>query len=87
MLGFPILVSPSTGDRHQNSVPFATVAIAGHATSGGGAYCECGTPGCREDYPGECDNQATQQSDSPSDASAELGILIVALLLLFRLKA
>jgi hypothetical protein len=64
-------------------------AFAGH-TQTGGAYCECGTPGCVEDYPGECGgsgNAATQQSKTPSDSTAELGILIVALLFWLRLKA
>jgi hypothetical protein len=63
--------------------------LGGHRPVGD-AYCDCGTTGCVEDYPGECDgsgNVATQQSDSSSDATAELGIMIVALLLWLRLKA
>jgi hypothetical protein len=62
--------------------------FAGH-TVVGGAYCTCGTPGCAEDYPGECVRRdaATQQSDSPGDASVEVGILLVALLFWLRLKA
>jgi hypothetical protein len=64
-------------------------AFAGH-TVVGTVYCDCGTPGCIEDYPGECGrsgNAATQSSEPLSDASAELGIVIVALLLWLRLKA
>jgi hypothetical protein len=62
--------------------------LAGHVPIGG-AYCDCHTAGCAEDYPGECGGPyaATQQSKSPSDASAELGIVIVALMLWLRLKA
>jgi len=40
-----------------------------------------------EDYEGECGNVATQQGASPSGGTAELGILIVALLLWLRMKA
>jgi predicted NBD/HSP70 family sugar kinase len=63
--------------------------FAGH-TVVGGAWCDCGTPGCIEDYPGECGrsgNVATQPSKSPTDSTAELGILLVALLFWLRLKA
>jgi hypothetical protein len=63
--------------------------LAGHTVTGG-AYCDCGTPGCVEDYPGECrrsGQSATQQSKSPGDSTAELGILLVALQLWLRLKA
>lgn len=63
-------------------------AFAGH-TLGGGAYCECNTPGCVEDYPGECARagRSATQDDTPNDATAELGILLVALLFWLRLKA
>jgi hypothetical protein len=63
-------------------------AFAGH-TVAGGAYCECGTPGCIEDYPGECgrSGQSATQDNTPKDVSSELGIVIVALLLWLRLKA
>ena len=63
-------------------------AYAGHVFSDG-ASCDCGTKGCIEDYPGECDGHyaATQQNESPADATAELGIMIVALLFWLRLKA
>ena len=64
-------------------------ALAGH-TQAGDNYCDCGTRGCIEDYPGECSsggNRATQQGDSPKDVTSELGIVIVALMLWLRLKA
>jgi hypothetical protein len=64
-------------------------AFAGH-TVVGTAYCHCGTVGCVEDYTGECSGQrlvATQSNESPRDATAELGIVIVALMLWLRLKA
>jgi predicted NBD/HSP70 family sugar kinase len=63
-------------------------AFGGH-TLGGGAACNCGTPGCVEDYPGECGSKrsvATQPIESPTDAAAEAGILLVALLFWLRLK-
>jgi hypothetical protein len=64
-------------------------AFGGH-TVAGDSYCECGTKGCVEDYPGECGgghNAAAQPNDSPSDTSEEIGILLVALLFWLRLKA
>ena len=64
-------------------------AFAGHTVQGD-SYCDCGTAGCIEDYPGECGGAnyaASQPSEAPKDASAELGILIVALMLWLRLKA
>lgn len=56
----------------------------------GGGYCDCGTRGCVEDYPGECGGgpyAATHQKDAPKDSTAELGIMLVALLFWLRLKA
>ena len=65
-------------------------AFAGH-TVPGDAYCDCGTAGCEESYPGECGGNyqptRTRQNESPRDASVELGIVIVALMLWLRLKA
>jgi hypothetical protein len=62
--------------------------FAGHTVTGG-AWCDCGTPGCAEDYPGECgrSGQSATQDNTPKDATAELGILLVALLLRLRMKA
>ena len=62
-------------------------AFAGHTVAGGYA-CTCGTAGCLEDYPGECNGYGgTQQSNTPDDGTTELSIVIVALLLWLRLRA
>ena len=54
----------------------------------GGYACSCGTPGCIEDYKGECDGHGTtQQAATPNDGATELGIVLVALMLWLRLKA
>ena len=64
--------------------------FAGH-TQVGDNYCDCHTAGCVEDYPGECGSgyrpMTTHQTNAPSDATAELGIVIVALLLWLRMRA
>jgi hypothetical protein len=61
--------------------------FAGHTHSGDN-YCTCGTPGCIEDYPGECSGQMRlPSSNTPRDSTAEVGIALVALLLWLRLKA
>jgi hypothetical protein len=63
--------------------------MAGHIPIGG-AYCNCGTAGCVEDYAGECGGymvMTNQQNESPGDITAELGIAIVALLFWLRLRA
>ena len=61
---------------------------AGHVQVGDHAYtCTCEQAGCIEDYPGECGgNRRTQQGTSPKNGTVELGIVVVALLLLLRLK-
>ena len=62
-------------------------AFAGHTFAGGYA-CSCGTVGCIEDYPGECDGHgAGQQSNTPNDGTAEIAIVMVALLFWLRLRA
>ena len=62
-------------------------AFGGHTVSGNYA-CSCDTPGCIEDYPGECKGHGmNQQSQPPGDGTVELGVVIVALLLLLRLKS
>jgi hypothetical protein len=61
--------------------------FGGHTVSSGYA-CECRTPGCVEDYAGECDGQvANQQGATPNDDAMVLGIALVALLFWLRLKA
>jgi hypothetical protein len=64
--------------------------LGGH-TQSGDSYCDCGTAGCVESYPGECGSNyqpvRTRQNESPRDVNAELGILIVAVLLWLRLRA
>jgi hypothetical protein len=70
----------------------AFTSFAGH-TVGGNKYCGCATQGCLEDYPGECsyklsaDSNQASSSNAPVDATAELGIVIVALMLWLRLRA
>ena len=61
-------------------------AFGGHTVVGDHA-CGCNTPECVEDYRGECDNRSLTSSDAPENATAELGIALVALLLWLRLKA
>ena len=65
-------------------------ALGGHTVSGERySYCDCGTPNCIEDYPGECGGTklGLPSNETPTDATAELGIAIVAILLWLRLKA
>ena len=61
--------------------------FAGHTFAGGYA-CSCGTVGCVEDYPGECDGyRTTQQSNTPDNGTTELAIVIVGLLFWLRMRA
>ena len=54
----------------------------------GGYACTCNTPGCIEDFPGECNGHNTNQQDqSPKGGTVEFSIVIVALMLWLRLKA
>ena len=63
-------------------------AFGGHTVSGERySYCDCNTPGCVEDYPGECSGAHTASTEAPDDGSSELGIALVAILLWLRLKA
>jgi hypothetical protein len=50
IVAVPLLFSTSQNNKLTSSVPFATVALAGHTILG--SWCECGTPGCICD-PGE----------------------------------
>lgn len=68
-------------------------ARGGHVFPGNVA-CSCGTPGCLEDYPGECGGKtlstpadAPDRENAPDSGTAELGIVLVALLMWLRLKA
>ena len=70
-------------------------AFGGHTVAGDHySYCDCNTPGCLEDYPGECDSDnktrstpANAPDGAPESGTAELGVVLVALLLWLRLKA
>jgi hypothetical protein len=64
-------------------------ALAGHSQAGDNySYCDCNTPGCVEDYPGECDGKIlSAPGEEPDDTTAEWGIVLVGLLLWLRLKA
>ena len=60
--------------------------FAGHVQTTGFA-CSCETPGCVEDYPGECSGHgATQQSSTPTDLGSESLLILAALVLWLRLK-
>ena len=62
-------------------------AFAGHTIAGGYA-CTCGTAGCVEDYPGECSgNRPIQQGKTPDNGTAEIAIVMVALLFWLRMRA
>jgi predicted NBD/HSP70 family sugar kinase len=66
-----------------------STAFAGHVVVGNGyASCECGTPGCIEDYPGECGGyQAMNQQSTPSNLGSGTLLIIAALLLGLKLRA
>src|SRR5712692_9153252 len=69
MLTLPLWFSASPGDKPTNSAPFATVAYAGHTTSG--EWCQCGTTGCICD-PGELERSSRpvpNQTEKPLDQS------------------
>ena len=64
-----------------------STALAGHVVVGNGyASCECGTPGCIEDYPGECSGHAGTQQNAPSNLGSESLLILAALMLWLRLK-
>src|SRR6185503_21160199 len=68
---FPLLAS-SSQNNSVNSVPFASVAFAGHGLTGNYA-CSCGTPGCIEDYPGECGQSNRAISDKSNQSASPVG--------------
>ncbi len=95
MAVFPLVASP-TGDSSNNSAPFATVALAGHTSSG--SFCACGGHGCICD-PGEQpgdgltiapsnasgDDGSVNQVSAP-DVDLASGALVLALALLFWVR-
>jgi len=63
-------------------------AFGGHTVPGDNStYCDCNTPGCVEDYPGECRKTLSAPAEAADGGTAEWGIALVALLLWLRLKA
>jgi len=99
ILILPIFLSPAEGDKHINSAPFATLAVAGHVTPAG-YYCACGSsPDCICE-PGEqsvkaASGQTTtdsvaatldKQVANSSDLGAGVMLLTLALFLGLRLR-
>ena len=96
------LMASTTQSSSINSVPFATVAYAGHGLMGG--WCDCGAPGCICD-PGETpgggratpadDGKSSDQGLSPIQARSQSGsdlgtgtlLMALALFLWARLRA
>jgi hypothetical protein len=62
-------------------------AFGGHVQAGGYASCECGTLGCIEDYPGECDGHQRDQQGAPSDLSSGILLILAAILLGLKFRA
>ena len=69
MAVLPLMASP-TQNSQTNSASFATVAYAGH-TLPGGAWCNCGEPGCTCD-PGEILGATTPGGEN--DGSSDQGL-------------
>jgi len=67
------LLSSQTQHRSTHTVPFATVAYAGHSL--GGNWCECGAPGCICD-PGETPigGRSTTPGSDRTDTSLKKGV-------------
>jgi hypothetical protein len=90
MLALPILLSHSTDENLVNSAPFATVAVAGHVTSGG-VYCECnGTCGYNitlSDRSKPNQKKVHKSTDPVSDLELGPMVMILALLVYFRMRA
>jgi len=86
MTALPFLAS-SSQDKSSNPTPFATIAIAGHVVTGGGAWCQCGCAGCICDpgeTPGACTNSinpVTKKSDGSLDQNASFDFGSSALVL------
>jgi len=69
LAALPLMASTA----HNNSAPFASVAFAGHVFPGSYA-CSCGTPGCIEDYPGECGQINRAISDKNNQDASPVGL-------------
>ena len=81
-------LSPTQGDKLNNSAPFATVALAGHVLTGG-AYCDCNNPESHLlGLTAQGDNLTPQnESTTQDDLSTELGIVFMALTLWLKSRA
>jgi ubiquinone biosynthesis protein UbiJ len=80
--------SPTQGDNLNNSAPFATVALAGHQTTGA-VYCECDNPNSHLlGLNAQSDDSAHQDENTiQGDLNIELGIALVALALWLKMRA
>ena len=96
ILTLPIFLSPTTGDKHMNSAPFASVALAGHVTSSG-AYCPCDGTNCpasrglqglqhTSDQPSTDAGTATSDGEVPIGIDFNTGVLSFLLVLIIGLK-
>src|SRR6185295_13510193 len=65
ILALPFAFSPSKGNALSNSIPYSSVALAGHVY-GSGAACECGSLNCICD-PGERAMAGSQGHSRTSD--------------------
>ena len=89
----PIFLSPSEGDKHINSAPFASVAMAGHVILSG-SYCPC--DGSCESGPGPQGLQRTSDQPSTDTATSDnevangvdlgAGVMLLTLTLLYGLR-
>jgi hypothetical protein len=86
ILSLPFGFSASPGHRLVNSAPFATVAFAGHTTSGG--WCENGSPGCITDDPGGNGMVFAESTQNmPVDLGSGTLLILAVLLVMLRYKA
>jgi hypothetical protein len=79
--------SLTMGDMN-NSAPFATVALAGHQTTGG-VYCECDNPNSHL-LGLSAQGDASEHQDENTiqgDLNNELGIALLALTVWLKLRA
>jgi hypothetical protein len=87
MLVLPVWFSPSSSESLINSAPFATVAIAGHATSAG-FYCDCTDGRCGYQNIALRDRSKDGQEDADATDDSDLGamVMILALLVCFGMR-